>query len=215
MDKEEKSEGFLDDGSLYDPMDPRLFGEQLHRLRLLGAFNRIPATKRGLKKRTRFLRRLFASFGEGSYIEPPLYASWGGRHVHFGAGVYANFGLTLIDDGSIYVGDGTLIGPHVTLCTAAHPIDPSIRGNGIQYNQPIRIGAHCWLGAGVIVLPGVAIGEGSVIGAGSVVTKDVPPLTVAVGVPCKPLRAITPEDRLRYGHGIPMPPEWRTERKAE
>lgn len=49
---------------------------------------------------------------------------------------------------------------------------------------------NCWLGGGVIVLPGVTIGDGSVIGAGSVVTKDIPPDSVAVGNPCRVIRRI-------------------------
>ena len=45
-----------------------------------------------------------------------------------------------------------------------------------------------------VVLPGVRIGYGSVIGAGSVVSRDIPPMTVAVGTPCRVLREITEED---------------------
>ena len=64
-----------------------------------------------------------------------------------------------------------------------------------QYNLPIRIGRNCWLGAGVIVLPGVTIGENTVIGAGSVVTKDIPANVVAVGNPCRVLRPISEHDK--------------------
>ena len=49
----------------------------------------------------------------------------------------------------------------------------------------------CWLGAGVIVCPGVTIDEGAVIGAGSVVTRDIPPYSVAVGNPCRVIRSTT------------------------
>ncbi|MBF0844383.1 hypothetical protein IR117_07175, partial [Streptococcus danieliae] len=55
-----------------------------------------------------------------------------------------------------------------------------------------------WLGAGVIVLPGVSIGDNTVVGAGSVVTKDLPANVVAVGVPCRVLRQITEHDRKYY-----------------
>lgn len=70
----------------------------------------------------------FAALGEGCHIEPPLAANLGGMFVHFGRNVYANFGFTLVDDAPIYVGDGTLFGPNVTLTTAGHPIDPERRG---------------------------------------------------------------------------------------
>ena len=54
----------------------------------------------------------------------------------------------------------------------------------------VHIGNNVWLGAGVIVMPGVTIGDNSVIGAGSVVTKDIPSNVVAVGNPCKPIKEI-------------------------
>ena len=147
------------------------------------------------------LSQLFAEVGEGCYVESPFYANWGGRHVHLGKGVYANYGVTFVDDTHIYVGDYTMIGPNVTLVTAAHPIAPELRQKGLQYNLPVRIGRNCWLGAGVVVLPGVSIGDNTVIGAGSVVTRDIPANVVAVGSPCRVLRPIGEQDRLTYDHG--------------
>ena len=141
---------------------------------------------------------MFAEIGEGCYIEPPFHANWGGRHIHFGKGVYANFNLTAVDDTHIYVGDYTMIGPNVTLATAGHPILPELREQAYQYNVSVRIGRNCWLGAGVIVLPGVSIGDDTVIGAGSVVTKDIPSGVVAVGNPCRVLREINAHDREYY-----------------
>lgn len=64
--------------------------------------------------------------------------------------------------------------------------------------MPVTIGRNCWLGAGVIVMPGVSIGDNSVIGAGSVVTRDIPANVVAVGVPCRVLREIGEHDRRYY-----------------
>ena len=71
---------------------------------------------------------MLAEVGENCYIEPPFYSNWGGSHVHFGDNVYANFHLTAVDDGHIYVGNNVMIAPNVTLATAAHPIDPSFVG---------------------------------------------------------------------------------------
>ena len=144
------------------------------------------------------LRQMFAEVGEGCYIESPLHANWGGKHVHFGCNVYANFGLTLVDDTHIYVGDRTKLGPGVIIATAGHPILPELRQKAMQYNMPVRIGSNCWLGAGVIVLPGVNIGDNTVVGAGSVVTKDLPANVVAVGNPCRVLRQIGQRDREFY-----------------
>ena len=88
-----------------------------------------------------------------------------------------------------------MIGPNCVLATANHPILPELREKAYQYNLPIRIGRNCWLGAGVIVVPGVTIGENTVIGAGSVVTKDIPADVVAVGNPCHVLRSISGHDK--------------------
>lgn len=192
----EKLKEKMHSGELYLPMSEQLFEEQLKALDVLYDFNSTRPTE--LKKRTEMLKCMFAEIGENCYIEPPLYANWGGRHVHFGKNVYANFGLTLVDDTHIYVGDNTMFGPHVTVATAGHPILPELREKGYQYNAPVHIGKNCWLGAGVIVVPGVTIGNNVVIGAGSVVTKDVPDNVVAVGNPCKVLREINEHDREYY-----------------
>lgn len=92
---------------------------------------------------------MFAEIGENCYIEPPLYANWGGRYVHFGRDVYANFHLTLVDDTHIYVGDGVLFGPNVTVTTGTHPIHPELRRQQAQYNVPVHIGSNVWIGANV------------------------------------------------------------------
>ena len=65
-----------------------------------------------------------------------------------------------------------------------------------------------WIGSNVVILPGVTIGDNSVIGAGSVVTHDVPPDTVAYGVPCRTVRAITQEDLLRVRSGVDINEDW-------
>lgn len=181
---------------LYLPSDQELMEEQLQCLERLYDFNQTRPTQ--LAKRQELLAQLFAEIGEGCYIEPPLHANWGGRHVHFGRNIYANFNLTLVDDTHIYVGDFTMLGPNVVLATGGHPILPELREKGYQYNAPIRIGRNCWLGAGVVVVPGVTIGDNAVIGAGSVVTRDVPANVVAVGVPCRILREINEHDKEYY-----------------
>ncbi|MBQ3229060.1 MAG: sugar O-acetyltransferase, partial [Clostridia bacterium] len=141
---------------------------------------------------------MFAEIGDGCYIEPPLHANWGGRHVHFGKNVYANFNLTLVDDTHITVGDHTMLGPNVTIASAGHPILPELREKAYQYNASVRIGRNCWIGAGVIIVPGITIGDNTVIGAGSVVTKDIPENVVAVGNPCRILREINEHDKEYY-----------------
>ena len=134
-------------------------------------------------KKQELMKQLFASLGEGVYIEQPLRANWG-ANTHVGNHVYANFNLTLVDDTRIEIGDHVMIGPNVTLAAGTHPLNPELRMKKAQYNLPVVIGENVWLGAGVIVLPGVTIGKNSVIGAGSVVTKNIPENVLAFGTPC-------------------------------
>ena len=199
----------LHTGEIYFPGDPEIHALQDACLEKLYDFNR---TRPGeTEKRSAMLREMFAEIGEGCYIEPPLHANFGGHHVHFGKWVYTNFNLTLVDDTHIYVGDDTMIGPNVTIATAGHPIDPSLRRKGLQFNMPVRIGSNCWLGAGVIVMPGVTIGDNTVIGAGSVVTKDIPANVVAVGNPCRILRLVGERDREVYFRNRKIPKELLTQ----
>lgn len=186
----------LHGGGLYRSDEAALLNEQTACLERLYDFNATRPSEG--EKREALLKEMFAELGENCYIEPPLRGNWGGRHVHFGKNVYANFNLTLVDDTHIYVGDYTMIGPNVTLATAGHPILPALREEVYQFNLPVRIGRNCWLGAGVIVLPGITIGDNTVVGAGSVVTRDLPSGVVAAGNPCRVLREIGERDRLYY-----------------
>ena len=183
-------------GELYLPGDVEIMKEQQICLDKLYDYNMTRPTES--EKRQILLKEMFAEIGEDCYIEPPFHANWGGKHVHFGKCVYANFNFTAVDDTHIYVGDYTMFGPNVILATAGHPILPKLRQEAYQYNMPVHIGKNCWLGAGVIVLPGVTIGDNTVIGAGSVVTKDIPSNVVAVGNPCRVLREINEHDKEYY-----------------
>ena len=192
-------------GEIYFPNGSEIMDEQLAYLDKMDEYNAIP--RRFVEKRAAMLPQMFAEVGEGCYIESPFYANWGGHHVHLGKGVYANFGATFVDDTHIYIGDATMLGPNVVIATAGHPIDPELRARALQYNMPVRIGRNCWLGAGVIVMPGVTIGDNTVIGAGSVVTKDIPSGVVAVGNPCKVMREVGQHDREYYFRDRKIAPE--------
>lgn len=186
----------MQSGEIYDPNNEDIFKEQIKCLDRLYDFNATRPTE--LEKRSEMLKEMFAEVGKDCYIEPPLHSNWGGKHIHLGNNVYFNFNATLVDDTHIYIGDCTMLGPNVVIATAGHPILPELREKALQYNLPVHIGKNCWLGAGVIVLPGVTIGDNTVIGAGSVVTKDIPANVVAVGNPCKVLREINEHDKEFY-----------------
>lgn len=181
---------------LYFPGDSEILKDQRIWQDMLMEYNSIPHSRQ--PERDSLLKKMFAEIGEGCYIETPFHANMGGMFVHFGKNIYANFNLMLVDDTHIYVGDNTMFGPGVTIATGGHPIDPALRAKGLQFNMPVHIGCNCWLGAGVIVMPGVSIGDNTVIGAGSVVTKDIPAGVVAVGNPCRVLREIGERDREFY-----------------
>lgn len=183
-------------GELYLPGDEEIMKEQLLCLDRLYDFNHTRPTE--LEKRAALMKEMFAEVGENCYIEPPFYSNFGGKHVHFGKSIYCNFGLTMVDDTHIYVGDYTMFGPNVTVATAGHPILPELREKAYQYNASVHIGKNCWIGAGAVILPGITIGNNVVVGAGSVVTKELPDNVVAVGNPCRILREVNEHDREYY-----------------
>ena len=180
-------------GLIYDPGDKEIMDEQMPFLDKLWEFNQLKPSE--FDKKEKYMKEVFAECGENCYIEPPFRANWGGHHVHLGNNVYANFNLTLVDDGHIYIGDRVMIGPNVVIATANHPINNELRYRMLQYNKDVHIGENTWIGAGVIIVPGITIGRNVIVGAGSVVTKDLPDNVVAVGNPCRVLREVGEHDR--------------------
>lgn len=183
----------MDGGLIYNPNDNGIMAEQSSYLDKLWQFNATRPSQ--MEERSRLLKEMFGSVGENCYIEPPLRANWAGKHVFLGNNVYANFNLTLVDDGNIDIGDCVMIGPNVTIATANHPIAPELREKGLQYNKDVHIGCNVWIGAGAVIVPGITIGDNSVIGAGSIVVKDIPANVVAVGNPCRVIREIGQHDK--------------------
>jgi acetyltransferase-like isoleucine patch superfamily enzyme len=119
---------------------------------------------------------------------PPVYSDHG-INLRLGRHVFVNQGCRFNDIGGIEIGDEVMIGPDVSLITSGHPLDPATRRSGITA-APIRIGRNVWIGARAMILQGVTVGADAVIGAGAIVTQDVPPATLAVGVPAKVIRSL-------------------------
>ena len=183
----------MDKGLLYNPDTGGLLEEQGELLNKLWEFNRLKPTQ--VEEKEKYMKEVFAECGEDNYIELPFHANFGGAHVHFGSHIYANFNLTLVDDGHIYVGDYVQFAPNVVVATPNHPIDPGLRKRYFQYNKDVYIGDNVWIGSNSVIVPGVTIGRNTVIGAGSVVTKDIPENVVAVGNPCRVMRKVSERDR--------------------
>lgn len=152
------------------------------------------------EEKTTILKKLFGKIGTNVSVGLPFVCDYG-RNIYLGNNVSINMNCTFVDCNTITIGNNVLIASNVQLYTATHPIELSERMTPDwtleseeyfcrTYALPIKIGSGCWLGGGVIVLPGVTIGDGSVIGAGSVVTKDIPGNSLAVGNPCRVIREI-------------------------
>jgi maltose O-acetyltransferase len=179
-------------GDLYLADDPELVADHRRVMQLLEAYNGNLAE--GAAARGLLLNELFAAFGAGSDIRPPLYCDYG-YNVRVGDRTFANFGLVVLDVAPIVIGDDVQIGPNVQLLTATHPVEAAARLAKWESGRPITIADNVWLGGGSIVLAGVTIGANSVIGAGAVVTRDIPPDTVAVGNPARAIRHLRGDPR--------------------
>lgn len=182
-----------------DPIDQqiekRLSDERKHCKEMMFDYNHLrPGNQEGRQK---ILKELLGSCGDHVYIEDGFHMSYG-SHVFLEDHFYANFNLTIIDDGEVYIGNRTMIGPNVTICTTGHPADPHYREMVAHYSLPIHIGKNVWIGSNAVILPGVTIGDNAIIGAGSVVTRDIPENVVAVGNPCRVLREIGERDKEYY-----------------
>ena len=106
--------------------------------------------------------------------------------------VFLGHRVTLVVGRQIIVEDGVMLahGCYIT-DSDAHPLDPELRAQGLPPAAPdiknVRICRNAWIGRGSYILKGVTIGEGAIVGAGAVVTRDVPPMSIAVGNPARVL----------------------------
>ena len=127
-------------------------------------------------------------------------AFWAELNVEMGEGTFPNPGLfvvnTLGPEAKITIGRNVSIAPGVILVTDSSPSNSAF----LMENQavkstilraPITIEDDSWIGAGVVILPGVHVGKGAIIGAGAVVIDDVPADTVVAGVPARILRTLS------------------------
>ena len=189
-------------GQLYTPVDSEIAKRHRVGMRRCDRFNRLPLWRTKTKQRA--LERLIPS-AKGKNFEAfaPFYCEYG-VNIYVGRNCFINYNSVFLDVVPITLGDNVLIGPNVTLATPNHPFIAEERAytdypNGrhaLEYAEPITIGDHCWLCAGATVCGGVTIGAGSIIAAGAVVTRDIPPNSIAAGVPARVLRQIDERDRL-------------------
>lgn len=185
-------------GEWYDCHAPVFLEFKARAQELLMQYNALPYDRKTEKYEV--LKSLFGSIGEKVSVGHSFICDYG-RNIHIGSNVTINTGCTFVDCNRITVGSNVLIAPNVQIYTATHPVDlqerltPVQTPEGTEYVRhtfalPVTIGDGCWIGGGVIILPGVTIGNGSVIGAGSVVTRNIPADSLAAGNPCRVIRKI-------------------------
>lgn len=200
MREEEK----IQSGILFCPSDPELVAIKLRTHNLNVDYNQTHEDE--TEKRRAILSEMIGEMGENVFLQGPITFHYG-THTKIGSHFFGNFNLTVQDDAEVTIGDHCNFGPNVTIVTPVHPLLAAERramkdkdGNikHLCYAKPVHIGNDCWLGANVVVCPGVTIGDNCVIGAGSVVTRDIPANTFAAGTPCRVIREITEADSMKY-----------------
>ena len=189
-------------GMLFSPHDPELMEMKKRGHRLSAAFNALDEDE--TEKRNDILRELLGGLGKRTNFLGPIRFHYG-KHTRIGSDCFINFNFTVQDDGAVVIGDRCNFGPNVTIVTPGHPLLAEERrkvlcNDGVErvlcYAETVSIGDDCWFGANVTVCPGVSVGDRCVIGAGSVITKDIPPDSLAAGVPARVIRKITEADRI-------------------
>ena len=174
-------------GELYNAEVPDLQAMRTRAAQLCHQLEQLSPTEG--EARLALLKELLGKTGEHLTINHGFKCDYG-SNITVGEHFYANYNLVVLDCAPVVFGENVFIAPNCGFYTAGHPLDAPTRNSGLEFAKPITVGDNVWIGGNVTVLPGVTIGSGSVIGAGSVVTRDIPDHVVAVGNPCKPVRAI-------------------------
>lgn len=169
-------------GEPYDAGAPEIQADLAAAQRWLARYN--ASGEMSQEERYRLLAERLGAVGAGTVVRPPFHCDYG-FNIRVGAGVFLNFNCVILDVVEVTIGDRTQIGPGVQIVTADHPREAAARAAGLEFGRPIRIGSNVWIGAGAIILPGVAIGDDAIVGAGSVVTRDIPKGRTAVGNPAR------------------------------
>lgn len=150
---------------------------------------------RSLRAYIKRILKLISRFVPGYGLRAKLLRMAG---YHIGSPVYIGEDLIIVDmqyqQPQVYIGNGVTIAQRVTLITSSGA--PESRDVYKVFGAeigPIQIEDGAWIGAGVIIQPNVTIGRCAVVGSGAVVTKDVPPCTVVVGIPARPVKRFSVE----------------------
>lgn len=178
---------------LYDAnFDAELLRERAEAKELCWEYNHLRPSQE--TEQRALLRRLLGKTQGEFAILAPFWCDYG-YNIEIGEDFFANHNTVILDGAKVKFGNHVFVAPNCGFYTAGHPIDAARRNEGLEYAYPITVGDNVWIGAGTQVMPGVTIGSNVVIGGGSVVTRDIPDDSVAVGNPCRVIRAITEQDK--------------------
>jgi len=173
-----------------NPFEPELVAARKRAKHLCQQLNALRAEQR---KACRLIYQQLFGQASNAYIEPSFYCDYG-TNIFLGENFYANHNCVFLDPAEIRIGNNVMCGPGVHIYTTTHPLNAVERASGMEMIAPVTIEDNCWLGGGVILLPGVTIGAGSVIAAGSLVTRSIPAGVLAMGNPCRVVRRIDADD---------------------
>jgi len=175
-------------GKLYQAMhDPELLQQRSNCKEACFDYNNLRPSN--LEEKNQILSKLLGECDSSTAIEQPFHCDYG-YNIKVGKNFFANYNCVILDCAPVTFGDNCFIAPNCCFTTATHPFDVETRNAGFESAKPITIGNNVWIGANVVVRPGVSIGNNVVIGAGSVVTRDIPDNYIAYGNPCRPQRKI-------------------------
>ncbi len=183
-------------GEHFEMPDPTLIADLIKTRALVDRFNALPVSE--FDQRTELMRQFFGKVGTNVLVMPGLNMDVG-VNISIGNDVFINVNSTFLAAFPVTIGNGVAMGPSVMIMASGHPPRAADRKRrdqvtgpppAVPIGAPIVIGDDVWIGAGVIVLPGVTIGARCTIGAGSVVTKSIPPDMLAYGNPCRPVRSL-------------------------
>ena len=149
----------------------------------------LPRFRIANRAKSAFLRRMGAVIGSNVVYYPGVWIM-PGRNLRIGDDVDLALDVLITTSGGVDIGDRVLIGYRTQILSGNHKV-PRDRARIFDAGHElgrVQIGNDAWIGANVIVLPGVTIGEGAVVAAGSVVTKDVEQFTVVAGAPARLIR---------------------------